>query len=154
MKYQYVVSGIFSGTDGEEYEINIPFPYVRNTEVQAMCDGHSAYRFILFDEDTGPELCIFEGEDFRAVNEGDQKYLKIWVKGNCLKSYNFDEFQKIGGTIRMLKPELKAVAYINGNTDYISTDKTFKDAFPNMQKMKPYYIDNCAYDIKEIKEVR
>ena len=53
----------------------------------------------------------------------------------------------------MLKPELKAVAYINGNTDYISTDKTFKDAFPNMQKMKPYYIDNCAYNIKEIKEV-
>lgn len=148
------MSGIFSGTDGEEYEINIPFPYVRNTEVEAMCDGYAAYRFILFDEETGPEICIFEGEDFKVVDKDNQKYLKIWPKGNCLKSYNFNEFQKIGGTIRMLKPKLKMEAYINGNTDYINTDKTFKDIFPNMQKAKLYYIDSCAYNIKEIKEVR
>lgn len=154
MKYQYIMSGIFFGTDGEEYEINIPFPYVRNTEVQAMCDGRSAYRFILFDEETGPELCIFEGEDFKVIDKDNQKYLKIWPKGNCLRSYNFNEFQKIGGTIRMLKPKLKMEAYINGNTDYINTDKTFKDIFPNMQKAKLYYIDSCAYNIKEIKEVR
>ena len=152
MKYQYSMTGIFSGTDGEEYEINFPFPYVRNTEVKAMCDGHSAYRFILFDEETGPEFCIFKGEDFSVVNENDQKYLKIWVKGNCFKSHNFDEFQKIGGTIRMLKPELKMAAYINGNTDYVNTNKTFKNIFPNMQKAKLYYIDSCAYYIKEIEE--
>lgn len=154
MKYQYIMSGIFSGTDGEEYEINISSPYIRNTEIEAMCDGHLAYRFILIDEKVGPELCVFEGEDFSVANEDDQKYLKIWVKGNCLEKYDFDEFRKIGGTIRMLKPELKMAAYINGNTDYVNTNRTFKDIFPNMQKMKPYYIDNCAYDIKEIKEVR
>lgn len=148
------MSGIFSGTDGEEYEINIPFPYVRHTEMEAICDGYAAYRFILFDEETGPEICIFEGEDFKVVDKDNQKYLKIWPKGNCLKSYNFNEFQKIGGTIRMLKPKLKMEAYINGNTDYINTDKTFKDIFPNMKKAKLYYIDSCTYNIKEIKEVR
>ena len=154
MQYQYIMSGIFSGTDGEVYEINVPSFYMYNTKAEAMYDGRLGYRFILTSEKIGPELCVFEKEDFKVVNEDNQKHLETWVSGKCLKLYNFDEFKKAGGSIRMLKPEFKEAGYIDGNTDFIDINKTFKDIFPNMQKIKFYYIDNCAYYIKEIKEVK
>ena len=49
----------------------------------------------------------------------------------------------------MLKPECKCLAYIDGNTDFVDTEKTFVDIFPNMQEQRLYYIDNEAYFIKE-----
>ena len=49
----------------------------------------------------------------------------------------------------MLKPEVEGSGFINGETDFLDTNETFKDVFPNMEWYKTYYIDNEAYYIKE-----
>lgn len=40
--------------------------------------------------------------------------------------------------------------FIDGNTDFLDIDKTFRDVYPNMQKQKLYYIDNEAYYAEKI----
>ena len=82
--------------------------------------------------------------------EDDKKYLKQWVEGQVLKTYTFEQFKEAGGYIRMLKSELKGRGFIDGNTDFLDTGKTFRDVYPNMQKQKLYYIDNEAYYVEEI----
>lgn len=37
-------------------------------------------------------------------------------------------------------------------SDFMETDKTFADIFPNMKKHKLYYIDDEAYKISEIED--
>ena len=147
-KYRYFMSGMFCGTDGEEYEINIPSPFLRDSESEAMADGSFGYRFLWDDTINKPVIVVFEKENFAVVKENGQRYLNQWVEGNSLKIYSFDEFKKEGGYIRKLKPEIKGSGYIDGNTDYLDTDKTFVDIFPNMQKQKLYYVDNEAYYIE------
>lgn len=51
----------------------------------------------------------------------------------------------------MLKPECKGRGFIDGNTDFVPTEKTFADIFPDIQPQKLYYIDNEAYWIGEVK---
>jgi len=150
-KYKYFMSGMVVPTDGEEYEINIPSPFLHNSKTEAMKDGEFGYRFLLLNEVRGPEIIVYEKENFKVVEDGDGKYLEQWVEGNVVGSYTFEEFKKAGGYIRMLKPELKGCGFIDGNTDFLDTDKTFKDIFPDMQKQKLYYIDNEAYYIEEVK---
>lgn len=65
--------------------------------------------------------------------------------------YTFEQFKKSGGYIRMLKPECKGRGFIDGNTDFVPTEKTFADIFPDIQPKKLYYIDNEAYWIDELK---
>lgn len=149
-KYRYFMCGMFCPTDGEEYEINIPSPFLHDTKDDAMKDGNFGYRFALLNESKGPEIIIYEKENFKVIEDKDDKYLKQWVEGNVLKTYTFEEFRKEKGYIRILKQELKGSGYIDGNTDFLDTDKTFKDVFPNMQKQKLYYIDNEAYYIEKI----
>lgn len=144
------MSGMFCSTDGEEYEINIPSPFLYDSKNEAMKDGHFGYRFIWLDDTKGPEIIVFEGENFEVIEDGNEKYLKQWVDGNIIKTYSFEEFKKENGYIRMLKPEVKGSGYIDCNTDFLDTDKTFRDIFPDMQKQKLYYIDNEAYYIEEI----
>lgn len=149
-KYRYYMSGMFYPTDGEEYEINIPSPFSYETEGEAKRDGNFGYRFILLDETKGPEIIVYENEKSEVLEENGKKYLKTWVEGNVIKTYSFEEFKEAGGYIRMLKPELKGRGFIDGNTDFVDTDKSFKDVFPNMQKQKLYYIDDEAYFIEKI----
>ena len=149
-KYRYFMSGMFCPTDAEEYEINIPLPFLHNSKAEAMKDEAFGYRFLLLDDVKGPEIIIYEKENFKVVEDGDRKYLEQWVDGNVIGSYTFEEFKKTKGYIRMLKPELKGCGYIDGNTDFLDTDKSFKDVFPNMQKQKMYYIDSEAYYIEEV----
>lgn len=144
------MSGMFFPTDNEEYEINIPSPFLHDSEEEAMEDGKFGYRFIWFDDTIGPQIVVFEKEDFELVEENDKKYLKQWVEGQVLKTYTFEQFKEAGGYIRMLKPELKGRGFIDGNTDFLDTDKTFRDVYPNMQKQKLYYIDNEAYYVEKI----
>lgn len=66
--------------------------------------------------------------------------------------YDFDEFTKAGGYIRLLNPELGDDVCIIEDSDFLDTDKTFADIFPNMEHLKLYYIDNLAYPIDEITE--
>lgn len=148
-KYKYFMCGMFTPTDGNEYEINIPSPFLHNTKNDAKKDMNFGYRFALLNDTIGPEIIIYEKENFKVI-EDKEKYLEQWVEGNVIKTYSFDEFKKAGGYIRMLKPECKGCGYIDGNTDFIDTDKTFKDVFPNMQKQKLYYIDNEAFYIEEL----
>lgn len=149
-KYRYFMSGMFFPTDNEVYEINIPSPFLHGSEEEAMEDGKFGYRFIWFDDTIGPQIVVFEKEDFELVKENNRKYLKQWVEGHVLKTYTFEQFKEAGGYIRMLKPELKGSGFIDGNTDFLDIDKTFRDVYPNMQKQKLYYIDNEAYYVKKI----
>ena len=152
-QYRYIMNGMFCGTDGEEYEITIPSHLLYDLEDEAMRDESFGYRFILMDDEIGPEIVVFERENFEVVKDGDEKYLEQWVEGDVIKTYTFEEFKNAGGYIRMLKPELKNCGFIDSNTDFIDTDKTFKDIFPNMRKWKLRYIDTQAYYVDEISEV-
>lgn len=151
-KYRYVMYGMFVPTDGEEYEINIPSPFLHNTESEAMKDGEFGCRFMWFDKEQAPGIVIFEKENFKVVEDEDRRCLEHWLEGDVIKTYTFEEFKEAGGYIRMLKPELKGCGFIDCNTDFLDTDKTFKDVFPDMQKNKLYYIDNEAYSVDEIEE--
>lgn len=148
-KYRYFMSGMFCPTDGEEYEINIPSPLLHDSKDEAMQDGNFGYRFALLNDEIGPEIIVYEKENFKVSKSENKTYLEQWVEGKILKTYSFEEFKKENGYIRMLKPELKGSGYI-GDTDFLNTNKTFKDVFPNMQKQKLYYIDNEAYYIEEV----
>ena len=73
------------------------------------------------------------------------------MTGNVIASYTFDEFAAANGYMRVLKPERNrekvnnGFIHIDGSTDFLTTSKTFKDIFPNMEKQKLYYIDSEAY---------
>lgn len=149
-KYRYHMGGMFCPTDGEEYEIDIPSPFLYNSQKEAMEDGRFGYRFVLLDDKMGPVIVVYEKENFEVIEEGDSKHLKQWVEGSVLAIYTFEDFKKAGGYIRMLKPELKGSGFIDCNTDFLDTDKTFKDVFPNMLRQKLYYIDNEAYCVEEV----
>lgn len=77
---------------------------------------------------------------------------KVFWKGEIELRYDFDEFTKAGGYIRLLNPELGDDVCIIEDSDFLDTDKTFADIFPNMEHLKLYYIDNPAYSIDEITE--
>ena len=149
-KYRYFMSGMFIPTDGNEYEINIPSPFLYNSKDETMNDERFGYRFICLNGDTEPILVIFEDEKFEVIEDDGEKYLKQWVEGNVVKTYTYKEFKDANGYMRMLKPECKGLGFIDGNTDFVDTDKTFTDVFPNICKNKLYYIDSEAYYIEEV----
>lgn len=105
-RYQYCMSGMFAATDQNHYEINIPSPHTYETEEEAMADGAFGYRFVLLPGGKGPQVVIFEGSGFRLVCDGKENYIKDWVEGDIVGIYDFDEFTKAGGYIRLLNPEL------------------------------------------------
>ena len=49
MRYRYYMCGMFTGTDGNRYDICIPSPFVRNSKGEAMKDENFAYRFCAID---------------------------------------------------------------------------------------------------------
>ncbi len=53
--------------------------------------------------------------------------------------------------IRQLKPNSREKIVID-ESDFVNTDKTFADIFPNMVKHKLYYIDDEAYKISKIED--
>lgn len=146
------MSGMFYPTDGNEYEINIPSPVIHDSEEEAMADENFGYRFIQIDRSVGPVIVIFENENFKVTtDEKGQSCLEQWVEGKIVGTYTFEQFKKSGGYIRMLKPECKGRSSIDGNTDFVPTEKTFADTFPDIQPQKLYYIDSEAYWISELK---
>lgn len=151
IKYRYFMNGMFSATDGSHYEINIPSPNLYNTEEEAMADGRFGYRFVLLDKTAGPEVVIFEREDFKLSNDKNGKQcLDTWVDGKVIATYTFEQFKKVNGYIRMLKPECQGSGFIDGDTDFVSTEKSFEEIFPNIQPQKLYYIDNMAYSVEKV----
>lgn len=149
-KYRYWMIGMFCPTDGEDYEINVPSPFLHDSEKEAMADEQWGYRFVLLNETIGPQLLVFERERFEVEIENGRKYLRDWVEGQIIKSYTFEEFTEAGGYIRLLKPGIRGTGFIDADTDFLDTDRTFRDVFPNMQKQKLYYIDDEAYRIEKV----
>ena len=91
-------------------------------------------------------------KDMVIFVKGKENYIKDWVEGDIVGIYDFDEFTKAGGYIRLLNPELGDDVCIIEDSDFLDTDKTFADIFPNMEHLKLYYIDNLAYSIDKITE--
>lgn len=56
-----------------------------------------------------------------------------------------------GGYIRQLKPEAKE-KFIIDDSDFVDTDKTFADVFPNIEQEKLYYVDDESYSVEEVTE--
>jgi hypothetical protein len=139
------MSGMFTSEQGRTYEIDIPSPYIRNSEKEAMGDGGFGYRFIP-NENGKPIIGIYSSEEFELAE--NKQSLAIWVVGNPIATYDWETFRVNGGYIRKLKEEREGSCYIDGNTDFEDTSETFDMLFPNIQKKE--YIDDEAYYIQEI----
>lgn len=148
-RYQYYAYSIFDATDGNRYEIAIPSPYTYKTKEEAMADKVLGYRFVLLPDGKGPQVAIFEGSGFGAGYDGKENYVR--GEEGVIEIYDFDEFTKAGGYIRLFNPELKNITIIE-DSDFLETDKTFADIFPNMEYLKLDYIDDQSYSINEISE--
>lgn len=158
-KYRYLMHGIFEPTDGNTYEINIPSPFIRDSEVEAVADEWSfTYCFMQIDKPVLPEfaqidssdepvIVVFEKEGFNVTG----RRCLTWVEEKISGTYTFEQFKKMGGYIRMLKPECKG-KLSRDLDDFIPTKKTFADVFPNIKPDRLYYIDDKAYSIEEVHE--
>ena len=128
------------------YEIEIPSPFSYKSKEDAMRDERFGYRFAFVDV---PLIVIYENENYQVKNENGKKILLQWIEGDIVGTYTYEEFRKAGGEVRMLKPEMKGYGFIDAETDFLDTNKSFRDIFPNMQTQKLYYIDNEAYYIRQ-----
>lgn len=149
MKYRYFMCSMFDGTDENKYSICIPSPFVRGSEAEAMKDENFAYRFLAIDS-AEPLLVVFAKERIEAVNNGKMQ-VRCWVDKHVVGEYTFEDFKKNGGYIRQLKPSSRG-KYVTDESDFIDTDKSFADVFPNMEQGKLYYVDDEAYFIGEVKD--
>lgn len=145
-KFRYMMSGMFTGTDGNRYDIEIPSPIIYENKKDAMRDGSFGYRFILNDTTNEPVICIFSRERHRKA---DIRSIFTWVEGDIVGIYTYEQFKALGGTMRILKLEKIHSAIIDATTDFLDTDKAFKDVFPDMEPMELYYIDAEAYRVIE-----
>ena len=112
-----------------------------------MKDENFAYRFLAIDS-AWPMLIAFANEHFESMNNGKMQ-LKCWVDKNVVGAYTFEEFKKNGGHIRQLKQSSRE-KYVTDESDFVDTDKSFADVFPNMEKGKLYYVDGETYYIGEV----
>lgn len=145
-KYRYYMCGMFSGTDGNRYDICIPSLFVRNSKSEAMKDADFAYRFWAIDS-AEPMLIAFANEHFEPMNNGKMQ-LRCWVDKHIIGTYTFEEFRKNGGYIRQLKPSSRG-KYVTDESDFVDVDKSFAEVFPYIEKGKLYYIDDESYFVAE-----
>lgn len=150
-KYCYFMFGMFTGTDGNRYNICIPSPFVRDAEVEAMKDENLAYRFCAIDS-AEPLLVAFANEHFEPMNNGKMQ-LKCWIDKDVVGTYTFEEFKKNDEYIRQLKPSSRG-KYVTDESDFVDTDKSFADVFPNMKQGKLYYVDDEAYFIGNVTKIK
>lgn len=106
-KYCYFMFGMFTGTDGNRYDICIPSPFVRNSKGEAMKDENFACRFCVIDS-AEPMLVAFANEHFESMNN-DKMQVKCWVDKDVVGTYTLEEFKKNGGYIRQLKPSSRGL---------------------------------------------
>lgn len=133
MKYQYIMNGMFDGADGETYEINVPSPYICDSEKETKEKNSGLkYKISTFIELGDIQLVIMKDDDPELT-----------------KLLNFEEFRKMGGYIRMLKEESKN-SFVLDDTDFVDTDRTFEDIFSTADKHKFYDIEDLAYSIEKV----
>lgn len=153
MKYRYMSSGSFTpkkyeyhcdGADQRFLCVDIPSPYLHDSEGEAMKDEQFAYRFVA--DEGGVRIAVYPAEDFKVdMDENGKKCLKTWVVGQPFHYYDYEEFKALGGKIY----EMPAACAKWESSDY-ETDVSFNELFPDLtSKDKPIYIDNEAYFIAE-----
>lgn len=151
MKYRHFMCSMFDGTDENKYSICIPSPFVRDSKAEAMKDKDFAYSFLIIDS-TEPMLVAFANEHFEPMNNGKMQ-LKCWIDKHIIGVYTFEEFKKNGGYIRQLKPSSRG-KYVTDESDFVDTDKSFADVFPNMEQGKLYYVVDEAYFVGEVDDTK
>ena len=147
--YRYHACGTFTGVDKEIYDIDIPSPKTYKTEEEVLRDESFGYRFVVID-DRGPQIVIFEKEELLESTDGQTIVYQDRVSGDPVAIYSYDVFINKGGKLRILKPEKRNCGYIDSETDFLDTNKTFKDIFCGAIPYKFYYIDHEAYWIEEL----
>ena len=86
--------GMFESTDGEENKINNPSPYLCDSKDKAMKARNLGYRFVMLDENIGPQIVIYENENLKVQNNNGKKDLKVWVDGKKVELYDFNKFKE------------------------------------------------------------
>lgn len=151
IKYRYYMCGMFTGTDGNRYDICIPSPFIRDSRAEAMKDENFAYRFLTIDS-AGPMLVAFANEHFEPINNGKMQ-LKCGADKDAVGTYTFEEFKKNGGYIRQLKQSSRG-KYVTDESDFVDVDKSFAGVFSNIKQGKLYYVDDEAYFIGNVTKIK
>ncbi len=182
MKYKYHMGGSFTPQNKEYLTretilgIDIPCPFERDSEKDAMKDGFLTYRFGFDDALNEPVIFVFEKEGF-AVDKDDsgQKCLKVWPVGNMIKVLTHKEFVEKGGYIfnfpepmicqlpvsdeeltdDQIVEEIGKWREKSKNTSWNIEDykikASFKELFPDLKSEdKLVYVDNDSYGIEKI----
>lgn len=128
MKYRYVMNGMFIAK-GRTYEIQVPFPHLREKKELAKLDGAVAcYKFT-----NVVKPCI------EIINKCSKGQIAI---------YDWTTFKRNGGYIKKLKEEKENNGFIYSDKDFLDTDETFEDLIS--KDFEDIYIDDEAYWIDEV----
>ena len=152
MQYKYFVVGDFKATDGNVYCCEVPMPPVYSSFEEAEHDPKNIYygiRFALKDE---PVILVFENEKFTITEDNQGREILIaHVEGEVVKQYTYEEFLAENGKLKIKQLAPKGNFVIGGEFDYIPTQKTFCEIFPNMEKDKLYYVEDDSFYVEEQK---
>lgn len=144
-KFRYRYSGGFLIGDWF-YTIDIPTPWLYDTEADAMRDSTS-YRFIKRDGEV--VLAAYTDEKYEVgVDEKGQKCLYTWTVGQPFKTYTYEQFKELTTLTGGLYKQPYA-AYMDGS-GLVPVAETFNELFPDLAEGEREYIDNEAYFIFEL----
>lgn len=69
-KYKYFINGMIDGTDGKTYEIEVPSPFLYDSESKAMKDSELKCGIIITSGMLEPELVVISKEN---------RIKKMWI---------------------------------------------------------------------------
>ena len=152
MKYRYMMDGSFTpkqykyrhkGTDQRFLCIEIPSPYLHDSESEAMKDERFSYRFVAGKGDV--RIAVYPGEGFEVGKDEDgAKCLKTWLVGHPFHYYNFEEFKALGGIIYEM-PDSMMCSFPDG----LSEDEmiTRLETWKSETKSATWKISDCQLPI-------
>lgn len=76
------------------------------------------------------------------------KFYKL-IFGEVVKQYTYEEFLAKNGKLKIKQLTPKGNFVIGGEFDYIPTQKTFCEIFPNIEKDKLYYVEDDSFYVEE-----
>lgn len=86
-KYKYFMNGMIDGTDGKTYEIEVPSPFLYDSELAAMKDSELKCRIILTSGMIEPELAVINKENIIKTYTDIEKEKLYYVDNEayCIK---------------------------------------------------------------------
>lgn len=182
MGFRYMMGGFFeperyeyrhNDTDHSGLMIDIPVPFVRETEEEAEKDSHFTCRF-MFSDDIGDVVIVFyPNEQFEKVeNINGRPALKVWVEGEPCYYMTYAEFKQLGGILWEMPSDMVG-NFVPGSSEAemleqiknfasqipddgyniadTAVDVTFTDLFPSLTPEDGLvYIDDESYCIVEV----